>query len=167
MQPEACGCFATPRLKLGGANTPFSAAHPNNRETFPIEKRAAKVPKQNLAAARDLDQKFHNSQRGEVGPIEAKLLEFEARNGPKPHAVVGFILGTFGELSNSCYSLCTAIARVGDAKKKSGRPSRKSPNAGNQTTEKNPVPDPAPAPALTKRKRLSAKRMSYTSGDGL
>jgi hypothetical protein len=133
-------------------------------ETFPVEKRAAKVPKQYLAAARDLDQKFHNSQRGEVGPIEAKLLEFEARNGPKPHAVVGFILGTFGELSNSCYSLCTAIARVGDAKKKSGRPSRKSPNAGNQTTEKNPVPDPAPAPALTKNKSdtPATKRISYT-----
>jgi hypothetical protein len=75
MQPEACGCFATPRLKLGGANTPFSAAHPNNRETFPIEKRAAKAPTQHLFAARDLDQKSRSSQRGEVEPIEAKVLE--------------------------------------------------------------------------------------------
>jgi hypothetical protein len=50
------------------AHTSFSAAHPNDRETFPVEKRAEKVPKQYLSAARDLDQKLHNSQRGEVGP---------------------------------------------------------------------------------------------------
>jgi hypothetical protein len=93
-------------LACGGAYTPFSAAHPNDRETFPVEKRAAKVLKQYLAAARDLDQKFKNSQRGEVGPIGAKLFEFGARDGPKSHAVVGFVLGAFGELSNSCYSLC-------------------------------------------------------------
>jgi hypothetical protein len=74
------------------------------------------VPKQYLAASRDLDQKFYNSQRGEVGPIEAKLLEFGTRDGPKPHAVVGFVLGAFGELSNSCYSLCTVIARVDAAR---------------------------------------------------
>jgi hypothetical protein len=103
-------------LACGDAYTPFSAAHPNDRETFPIEKRAAKVPKQNLAAARDLDQKFHNSLRGEVGPIEAKLLEFGARDGLKPHAVVGFVLGAFGELSDSCCRLCTAIARVDAAR---------------------------------------------------
>jgi hypothetical protein len=42
-------------LACGGAYTSFSAAHPNDRETFPVEKRAAKVPKQYLAAARDLD----------------------------------------------------------------------------------------------------------------
>jgi hypothetical protein len=50
-------------LACGGAYKSFSAAHPNDRETFPVEKRAVKVPKQYLAAARDLDQKFHNSQR--------------------------------------------------------------------------------------------------------
>jgi hypothetical protein len=47
-----------------------------------------------------------------VEPIEAKLLELSARDGTKPHVVVSFVLGAFGELSNSCYSLCTAIARV-------------------------------------------------------
>jgi hypothetical protein len=59
-----------------------------------------------------------------VGPIEAKLLEFGAkqapefgaRDWPRPHAVVGFVLGAFGELSNSCYSLCTAIARTDAAR---------------------------------------------------
>jgi hypothetical protein len=57
------------------AFTSFSAAHPNDRETPPVEKRAAKVPKQLLSAARDLDQKFHKSQRGcgEAGPIKGKL----------------------------------------------------------------------------------------------
>jgi hypothetical protein len=44
-------------LACGGAYTSFSAAHPDDRETFPVEKRAAKVPKQYLAAARGLDQK--------------------------------------------------------------------------------------------------------------
>jgi hypothetical protein len=43
----------------------------------------------------------------------AKLLEFGAMDRPKPHAVVGFVLGAFSELSNSCYSLCTANARMG------------------------------------------------------
>ena len=100
-------------LAWGDAYTSFSAAQPNGRETFPVEKRAAKVPKQYLAAARDLDQKFHNSKRGEVGPIEAKLLEFGERDGPKPHAVVGFVLGAFGELSNSCCSLFTANRKGG------------------------------------------------------
>jgi hypothetical protein len=35
---------------------------------------------------------------------------------PTHHAVVGFVLGAFGELSNICYSLCTAIARAGAAR---------------------------------------------------
>ena len=87
-------------------------AHPNDRETSPVEKRAAKAPKHYLAAASDLDQELHSSQRGEVGPIEARLLEFGERNRPKPHAVVGFVLGAFGELSKSSYSLCTDTARV-------------------------------------------------------
>ena len=47
-----------------------------------------------------------------MGPIEAKLLEFGARDGPKPHAVAGFVLDAFG----SCYSFCTAIARVDAAR---------------------------------------------------
>jgi hypothetical protein len=51
-----------------------------------------------------------------VGPVEEKLVEFWAKVGPKPHAVLDFILGAFSELSNSCYSLCTAIARVGAAR---------------------------------------------------
>jgi hypothetical protein len=49
---------------------------PNDRKFFPVKKRAAKVPKQYLSAANDFDQKFHKSQRGEVGPIEARILDF-------------------------------------------------------------------------------------------
>ena len=30
-----------------------------------------------------------------------------------PYAAVGFVLGAFGKLSSSCYSLFTAIARIG------------------------------------------------------
>ena len=33
---------------------------PHDRQAFPLEKCAGKVPKLYLAAARDLDQKFHN-----------------------------------------------------------------------------------------------------------
>jgi hypothetical protein len=84
--------------------------HPNDRETFSAEKRAAKVYKQYLTAARDLVHQSHNSQRGEVGPIEAKLFEFCAFVGPKIHAAVDYVLGAFSNLSNSCYSLCTSIA---------------------------------------------------------
>jgi hypothetical protein len=50
-----------------------------------------------------------------VEPIEAKLLELSARDGTKPNAVVSFVLGAFGELSNSCCSLCTTIARANKA----------------------------------------------------
>jgi hypothetical protein len=59
------------------------------------------VPKQHLSAARDLDLKFQNLQRYEVGSIEPKLLEYGARDGPKPHAVAGLVLGAFGELPSS------------------------------------------------------------------
>jgi hypothetical protein len=51
-----------------------------------------------------------------MGPIEAKLLEHGALDGPDSHAVVGLVLGAFGELSTSCYSLCTSIARVAAAR---------------------------------------------------
>jgi hypothetical protein len=51
-----------------------------------------------------------------VEPIEAKLLEYGALDGPDAHAAVGLILGAFGELTTSCYSLCTSIARVAAAR---------------------------------------------------
>jgi hypothetical protein len=51
-----------------------------------------------------------------VGPIEAKLLEYGALDGPDAHAVVGLVLGAFGELSTSCCSLCTSIAWVAAAR---------------------------------------------------
>jgi hypothetical protein len=48
-------------LSCDAAHLSFSAAHPNDRETFSVAKRAAKVPKQYLSAARDLDKTFQNS----------------------------------------------------------------------------------------------------------
>ena len=44
------------------------------------------------------------------------LLEYGALDGPDAHAIVGLVLGAFGELSASCYSFCTSIARVAAAK---------------------------------------------------
>jgi hypothetical protein len=51
-----------------------------------------------------------------VGLIEAKHLEYGALDGPDAHAVVGLVLGAFGELSTSCYSYFTSIARVAAAR---------------------------------------------------
>ena len=55
---------------------------------------------------------MHGTAEGTVGPIEAKLLEYGKRDEPDAHAVVGFVMGAFGELSTTCYTLATAIARV-------------------------------------------------------
>ena len=43
-------------------------------------------------------------------------MEIDAKDGPDAHAVVGLVLGAFGELSTSCCSLCTSIARVAAAR---------------------------------------------------
>ena len=51
-----------------------------------------------------------------MGPFEAKLLEYGALDVPDAHAAVGLVLGAFGELSTSCYSLFTSIARVAAAR---------------------------------------------------
>ena len=59
--------------------------------------------------ARKLDQKYHGTQPGTIGPIEARLREY---GKPDEHAVSGLVLGAFGELSTDCYSLAYAIARV-------------------------------------------------------
>jgi hypothetical protein len=82
----------------------------------PVEQRAALVPKQHVSKARSLDHQLHGTARGTVGPIEAELLEYGALDGPDAHAVVGLVLGAFGELSTSCYSFCTPIARVAAAR---------------------------------------------------
>ena len=77
-------------------------ARKNKRKNYPVEKRAALVPRQYLSKARSLDQQLHGTPRGTVGPIEAKLLEYGALDGSDAHAVVGLVLGAFGELSTSC-----------------------------------------------------------------
>ena len=82
---------------------------PATRAKFPAEVRAAKVTKDYYKVARKLDQKYHGTQPGTIGPIEARLREY---GKPDEHAVSGLVLGAFGELSTDCYSLAYAIARV-------------------------------------------------------
>jgi len=65
--------------------------------------------------ARSLDHQVHGTTRDTVGPIEAKLLEYGDLDGPDAHAVMVLVHGAFGELSTSCYSLCTSIAQVAAA----------------------------------------------------
>jgi hypothetical protein len=59
------------------------------------------VPKQYSSKARSLDHQLHGTARGTEGPIEAKLLEYGALDGPDAHEVVGLVLSAFGELSTS------------------------------------------------------------------
>jgi hypothetical protein len=82
------------------------------KKNYPAEQRAALVPKQYFSRARSLGHQLRGTARGTVGPIEAKPLEYGALDGPDAHAVVGLVLGAFGELSASCCGLCMPIARV-------------------------------------------------------
>jgi hypothetical protein len=79
----------------------FLAENPCKRKTYPAEQCVALVPKQYLSKARSLDHQLHGTARGMVGPIEAKLFEYGALDGPDAHAVVGLVLGAFGELLTS------------------------------------------------------------------
>jgi hypothetical protein len=66
--------------------------------------------------SRSLDHQVHGAAWGTLGPIKVKLLENGALDGSDAHAIVGLVLGAFGELPTSCYSLCTSIARVAAAR---------------------------------------------------
>ena len=79
----------------------FRAENHYKRKNYPAEQRAALVPKQYLSKARSLDHQVHGTARGMVRPIEAKLLEYCALDGPDAHAVVGLVHGAFGDLSTS------------------------------------------------------------------
>jgi hypothetical protein len=106
----------TKTLACGKNYRSFRAENPCKRKNYPVEQRAALVPKQYFSKARSLDYQLHGTARGTAGPIEAKLLEYGALDGPDAHAVMGLVLGAFGELSTSCYSLRTSIARVAAAR---------------------------------------------------
>jgi hypothetical protein len=106
----------TKTLACGKNYRSFRAENPCKRKNYPAEQRAALVPMQYLSQARSLENQLHGTARGTVGPIEAKLLEYGALDGPDARAVVGLVLGAFGELSTSCYSLYTSIARVAAAR---------------------------------------------------
>jgi hypothetical protein len=91
----------TKTLACGKNYRPFRAENPCTRKNYPVEQRAALVPKQHLSKARSPDHQLHGTARGTMGPIEAKLLEYGALDGPDAYAVVGLVLGAFGELSIS------------------------------------------------------------------
>jgi hypothetical protein len=105
----------TKTLACGKNYRSFRVENPHRRKNYPAEQRAALVPKKYLSKARSLDHKVHGTALGMVGPIEAKLLEYGALDGPAAYAAVGLVLGAFGELLASCYSVCTSIARVAAA----------------------------------------------------
>jgi hypothetical protein len=106
----------TKTLACGKNYRSFRAENPYKRKNCPVEQRAALVPKQYFLKACSLDHQVHGTARGTVGPIEAKLLQYGALDGPDAHAAVGLVLGAFGELPTSCYSLCTSIALVAAAR---------------------------------------------------
>jgi hypothetical protein len=99
----------TKTLACGDVYKSFEATDHTNRATYPVEVRAKNVNKEYFTTARALDRKIHNTTEGSIGPIEARLLEF---GNCDDHAVIGLVMGAFGELSSSCYALATAIARV-------------------------------------------------------
>jgi hypothetical protein len=59
----------TKTLACGKNYRPFRAENPCKRKNYPVEQRAALVPKQYLSKARSLDHQLHGTARGTVGPI--------------------------------------------------------------------------------------------------
>jgi hypothetical protein len=78
----------TKTLACGKNCRSFRAENPYKRTNYPVEQRAALVSKQYFSKARSLDHQVHGTARGTVGPIEAKLLEYGALDGPDAHAVI-------------------------------------------------------------------------------
>ena len=93
----------TKTLACGKNYRSFRAEDPYKRKMYyPVEQRAALVPK----------QYFHGTPQGTVGPIEAKLLEYGALDGPDAHAVVGLVLGAFGWTASTTLFCPPAIPRA-------------------------------------------------------
>jgi hypothetical protein len=97
-------------LACGGAYTPFKAAQPNDQKKSPVEKRAEKVPKHNLAAARDLNQMFTTRNVTKRSRLKPNSYSSAQRAG-----VVGLALGAFGEVPSSCHSLCQTLLGMSKA----------------------------------------------------
>jgi hypothetical protein len=64
----------TKTLACGKNYRSFRAEIAYKQKNYPVEQRAALVPKQHLSRARSLDHQVYGTARGTVGPIEAKLL---------------------------------------------------------------------------------------------
>jgi hypothetical protein len=65
----------TKTLACGKSRRSFRTEDPYKRKNYPVEQRAALVPRQYLSKARSLDHQLHGTARGTVEPIEAELLE--------------------------------------------------------------------------------------------
>ena len=92
----------TKSLACGKNYRSFRAEKSYKRKNYPAEQRAALVTKQHLSKARSLDHQVHGTARGTAGPIEAKLLEYGALDGPDAHAVVGLVLGAYETHDGVC-----------------------------------------------------------------
>merc|ERR1712004_137593 len=62
-----------------------------------VDARADLLPQEYLSKARAADQKYNNTERGTVGPVERKLLELGE--------VRGIVSGNFGEVSADTHAL--------------------------------------------------------------
>ena len=61
-----------------------------------VRARGTRTERRYCKVARKLDQNYHGTQPGTIGPIEARLRE---HGKPDEHAASGLVLGAFGELS--------------------------------------------------------------------
>ena len=67
-----------------------------------MDARAHLLPQEYLNKARAADQKYNNTERGTVGPVERKLLELGE--------VRGIVSGNFGEVSEDTHALLATLA---------------------------------------------------------
>ena len=67
-----------------------------------VDARADLLPQEYLNKARAADQKYNNTERGTVGPVERKLLELGE--------VRGIVSGNFGEVSEDTHALLATLA---------------------------------------------------------
>ena len=65
-----------------------------------------------MSKARSLDHQLHGTARGTVWPIEAKLLEYGALDGPDAHAAVGLVLGFWGLILSQLYTPYTTSTHL-------------------------------------------------------
>jgi hypothetical protein len=76
-----------------------------NKGLFAVNEREEKVAREYLNKARQLDRDFNNTARGEIGPVERRLLMY-GDNGK----VKGLVVGPYGECSAAVEQLVKFVA---------------------------------------------------------